>query len=144
MTSRIIYQYADYDGEKSTVSFNIDSLANEAALTTAVEAVTIGELQQRTDIDDTVQISSDNAASQWAQRELGLRVHLADGTTGESGYVTIPCPDLDNLTAETDGSIDLTDAGIMAALVTQIEAHVLSRDGNAVTVVRAEVVGRNN
>lgn len=140
--ARVVYNYADHGGEKSSVGMNLDDLANEAALRTAVEGVTIGVLQKATKVDSVDQVSSSNAASQWAQVELGLRITMNDATTGEQGYVTIPCPDLDNLTVVED-VVTLADAGVMAALVTQIEAHVLSRDGNAVTVERAEIVGRN-
>lgn len=140
--ARAIYNYADYGGEKSSVSFNLDALANEGALRTPLEAITLGQLQKVTKVDSEDLVSSANASSPWAQVELGLRIHLADGTTGESGYITIPCPDIANLTIVND-LVTLADAGLMAALVTQIEAHVLSRDNNAVTVSSAEIVGRN-
>lgn len=142
--ARAIYTYADYDGERSSVSINIDSLANEASVRSAVEGVSIGVLQQVTKVDSITQISSDNASSQWAQREVGLRVYLSDDVNGESGYVTIPCPDLDTLTLDTAGDVTLADASVMAALVTALETYGESRDGNAVTVVRASIVGRNN
>lgn len=141
---RVIYSYADYDSEKSSVRMNIDSLANEASLRSAVEGVSIGVLQEVTKIDSVVQLSSASAASQWAQRETGLRVYVSDNVNGESGYFTIPCPDLGTLTLGTDGDVVLADAGIMAALVTAFNSYVLSRDENAVTVVRASIVGRSN
>ena len=97
-----------------------------------------------TEISEVTVISSDNAASQWAQREVGLRIHVSDNVNGESGYFTIACPDLGTLSLDTAGDVLLADASVMAALVTQIETNVLSRDGNAVTVVRATIVGRNN
>lgn len=140
--ARVIYNFADHGGEKSSVGFNLNTLANEGALRTAVDGVSIGQLQKATLVDSEVQISSANAASEWAQVELGLRLHLADSVNGESGYVTIPCPDLATLTVDGD-NVTLADAGVMAALVTEVEANVLSRDGNAVTVERATVVGRN-
>lgn len=83
--------------------------------------------------------------SEYAQRELGLRVFLVDDVNGRKSHFTIPGPDLANLTilAGTD-LIELADAGFMAALVTAVEAGALSADGNAVSVLRAAIVGRRN
>lgn len=142
--AKVIYQIADFDGEKSTTSFGIDSLANEGTLRSAVDGVSLGVIQQVTEISDVTILSSDNAASQWAQREVGLRVHVSDDVNGESGYFTVACPDLATLTLDTAGDVTLADASVMAALVSAMESHVLSRDGNAITVVRATIVGRNN
>lgn len=142
--AKVIYQIADFDGEKSTTSFGIDSLANESTLRSAVDGVSLGVIQQVTEISDVTILSSDNAASQWAQREVGLRVHVSDDVNGESGYFTVACPDLATLTLDTAGDVTLADASVMAALVSAMESHVLSRDGNAITVVRATIVGRNN
>lgn len=140
--ARVVYNLADYGGEKSSVGLNLNALANEGTVRSAIDGVTLGVIQKATLVDSEVTISSANAASPFAQVELGLRIHLSDNVNGESGYVTIPCPDLASLTLEGDGVV-LADAGIMAALVTQIETNVLSRDDNAVTVTRAEIVGRN-
>jgi len=142
--AKVIYQIADFDGEKSTTSFGIDSLVNEGTLRSAVDGVSLGVIQQVTEISDVTILSSDNAASQWAQREVGLRVHVSDDVNGESGYFTVACPDLATLTLDTAGDVTLADASVMAALVSAMESHVLSRDGNAITVVRATIVGRNN
>ncbi len=137
----VIFNYADFSNEKSAVRFPINDLVNAAALQTDVEAVTNASLQSRTEIADVVSVSSVPAASQWSQVELGLRIHVSDSVNNETGYFTIPSPDLDALTLDAD-EVELADAGVMAALVTEIETNVLSRDGNAVTVTRAEIVGR--
>ncbi len=139
---RAVYQFADYGGEKSSVSLPMAAFTNEATVRSAVDGVSLGVLQKVTTINDDSIISSANAASAYAQVELGLRVHVSDSVNGETGYFTIPCPDLGVLTLEGDGVV-LADAGAMATLVTQMEANVVSRDGNAITVTRAEIVGRN-
>ena len=84
-------------------------------------------------------------ASNFAQREVGLRVFLVDDVNGRKSHFTIPGPDLAALTilAGTD-LVDLADAGIMAALVASVEADCVSVDGNAVSVLRAVIVGRRN
>jgi hypothetical protein len=48
---------------------------------------------------------------------------------------------MDALTILND-QVTLADGGVMAALVTEFEANVLSRDGNVISVTGAEVVGR--
>lgn len=84
-------------------------------------------------------------SSEYAQRELGLRVFLVDDVNGRKSHFTVPGPDLASLTilAGTD-FVDLADAGIMAQVVTDVEAECLSQDGNAVSVLRAVIVGRRN
>lgn len=84
-------------------------------------------------------------ASNLAQRETGLRVFLTDDSNGKKSHFTLPGPDLANLTIPAGGDlVTLADASIMADLVTAIEADAKSEDGNAVTVTRAVIVGRNN
>jgi hypothetical protein len=119
----------------------VDALTDDTTIRAVIAAVTIGELQKATLISDDAIVSSDNAASVWAQVELGLRIRVADTVNGESGYYTIPCPDMDALTILND-QVTLADGGVMAALVTEFEANVLSRDGNVISVTGAEVVGR--
>jgi hypothetical protein len=138
---RIIYTFADHGGEKSSVSLPVDALTDDTTIRAVIAAVTIGELQKATLISDDSVVSSDNAASVWAQVELGLRIRVADTVNGESGYYTIPCPDMDALTILND-QVTLADGGVMAALVTEFEANVLSRDGNVISVTGGEVVGR--
>jgi hypothetical protein len=84
-------------------------------------------------------------ASNLAQRENGLRVFLVDDVNGKKSHFTIPGPDLANLTIPAGGDlVTLADAGIMLSLVTGIESDVVSEDGNAVSVTKAVIIGRNN
>jgi hypothetical protein len=41
-------------------------------------------------------------------------------------------------------SVVLADSGPMAAFVTAFQGHALSRDGNAITVSQARLIGRHN
>ena len=77
-----------------------------------------------------------------AQRESKWRVTYIDGTDPiGNGSFEIGMPDLSLLVAGT-GNMDVS-AGAGAALVTAIEAGVVSRLGNAVTVDTITHVGRN-
>jgi len=75
---------------------------------------------------------------------LGLRFYLRDTVNPELGYFTLGTADMaiGSIVAGQD-ELDLS-AAPTAAFVTWIEANVLSRDENPVTVERAIVVGRNS
>lgn len=77
-----------------------------------------------------------------AQREAKWRVTYTDDVQPEgNGSFEIGMPDLSLLVAGT-GKMDVS-AGAGAALVTAIEAGVVSRLGNAVTIADIIHVGRN-
>ncbi len=77
-----------------------------------------------------------------AQREAKWRVTYTDDVQSEgNGSFEIGMPDLSLLVAGT-GKMDVS-AGAGAALVTAIEAGVVSRLGNAVTIDDIIHVGRN-
>lgn len=140
--ARLVWELADHGGETSSVGMSVDSLANEGTLRSAIDGVSLGVIRQVNRIEGTVSISGANASSPFAQVELGLRVHVSDNVNSRTGFVTIPCPDLANLTLTNDQAL-LADGSVMQSLVSAIEAHMLSRDGNPVTVTSAQVVGRN-
>lgn len=88
--------------------------------------------------------------SNFAQREIGLRILMTGDSSSDNFSLTIPTPDLDALTIlDNSDDVELADAGVMAALVAWIEANVepsfgADPDTETVTVRRAYVVGRNN
>ena len=79
-----------------------------------------------------------------AQREAGCRIFYSDDVTGKVFHITIPGPDKDNMDMIVESDLyDLTDT-LLAAVVSAMETGMLSPDGNAITVLRAVDVGRNN
>lgn len=150
--AKIILNLRDYSDEYSGVSVNVadltgiqtwgtmDDLAN--AFRGHVEAHSVGTVVTEKATQDTAAASDTRPASTWAQRELGIRFYLRDDVNQEIGFFTIPTADLaiGSIMAGQD-ELDLT-AAPTAAFVTWLEANALSRDGNAVTVERAVVVGR--
>jgi hypothetical protein len=150
------FTYRDHGSEIGSMSLNVDEIsaggadydtivAAIAAIASDILAITLcteagNGITQGLD-PDTDAVPSDA----FAQRELGLRVFLVDDVNGRKSHFTIPGPDLDALTifAGTD-FVDIADAGVMAALVTTVEAGAVSADANAVTVLRAVIVGRRN
>lgn len=156
MTIKANYRYRDYGSEIGSLTLIFDEISAGGAdydarvlemsdVETALAACSLCEPAGYgyTDIQggDPEAVPS----SEYAQRELGLRVFLVDDTNSRKSHFTIPGPDLANLTilAGTD-LVDLADASIMADLVTEVEAACLSQDGNAVSVIRAVIVGRRN
>lgn len=81
-------------------------------------------------------------ASPYAQRESKWLVSMSDDVNGRINQLAIGGPDLTLLAS--DGSTLDVSAGAGAALVTALEANLISRDGNSLTFINAIHVGRNN
>lgn len=152
--SKHISSWRDYSQELSTVEFNFADIAAGGGNFDAVKGLSdafgaavagvslcVQATEKLSQVTDPPDASIPNDV--YAQREIGLRVFYEDTVTGKQYHITIPGPDLDNidLLAGTDLA-DLTDTPV-SALVAAMEAG-LSPDGNAVSVLRAVVVGRNN
>jgi len=150
----VSFKIRDYSDEYSFVAANladltalqtwdlINGLADDLA--THVDAHSVGTIVDVKYAQETQASNDVRPASTWAQRELGFRFYIRDEVTQEIGYFTIPAADLTiGSVVAGDDELDLT-AAPTAAFVTWIEANMLSRDDNAVTVERALVVGRNS
>ena len=156
MTTKGFMTYRDHSDEIGKLELHFDNMdagganydavvASIVAVEAAVDTISLCD-QAGYGYRDTIGGDAGTTpASNLAQRESGLRVFLVDDSNAKKSHFTIPGPDLANLTipAGTD-IVTLADAGIMAALVTAIEANCQSVDGNSVTVWKAVVVGRNN
>lgn len=156
MTMKANFRYRDHSSEIGSLSLHfaeisaggLDYDAIVLAMSDVETAITAITLCDEAGYGYTDILAGDLdtvPSSEYAQRELGLRVFLVDDVNGRKSHFTVPGPDLANLTilAGTD-FVDLADAGIMAAVVTEVEAGCLSADGNAVSVLRAVIVGRRN
>lgn len=80
--------------------------------------------------------------SDFAQREIGLMLTYTDTVTGKSYRITVPGPDWTNIRSAGTDMADMTSVK-MAAFKTAFEEHVVSPDGNAVSLVSGRLVGRN-
>lgn len=137
---RVEFPIADQAGTQTVADIDTTILAN---LRTAVDGVTLGNIAR-----ESVRLleggNDARPASALAQREFGLRVFYHLNTSGEKRNLTIPAVDIAALTIAGGGDIvELADGGPMAALVTEIESLVVV-GGEAVTVDRAVIVGRNS
>jgi hypothetical protein len=152
--AKIAFTIRDYSDELSNSFVRVGDLATLDTwsnantlgddLATHIEAHTIGTLKSVTYGQETQALDDTRPASAFAQREMGFRVFLTDDVNFQKSYFTIPCADLaiGSVVAGQD-ELDLT-AAPTAALVTWVEANVLSADGNAVTVDRIVIVGRSS
>jgi len=151
MTGKAVFTFADYDGEKSSMSFNTANVnaGNIATISTAldtlksdVEAVTLGlpvkDVRQYADTG----AGSGSATDPVAQRESKWLVSYTDDVTGKGYRLEIPCADLNVNTLGAGGLWNSSDT-LWTDFVTSFEAVVVSPDGNAVTVESVRHVGRN-
>lgn len=149
------WSYRDKSDEISTVELNIPDVSAGGADFDAVVAsiATLGAailaatecIQAREMLNQAVDTKNPATPTDvLAQRESALRIFYADDTTGEVYHISIPGPDWDaiDLLPNTDLA-DLTDEPL-ATLVAALESDAESPVGNAITVLRAVQVGRNN
>lgn len=152
MSSKLTLSYRDFEGEMSKVTFEGLTLtdANMAAESTkmadlqaAIEALTLGQIQSKTIVANTVRYAPNQAAVADAQRERKWLVSYYDTTTNEKFWCELPCADLSFLDqVGKDGSIDKTTQEWIA-FEAAFEAFVRSPRGNAVQVLDGFHVGRN-
>lgn len=156
MPAKVNFSILDNSGETGRVSFwlpdvtgaNYDTVAadlvggNIGDIRLAMNPLILGNHLRRT---MTSEIYTDTAvlpASGFAMREVKARFTYRDTVTAELGSFEIPTFDAgSHATAGTD-VLDLT-GGDLAAFVSAVEANARSRDGNAIEIVSAILVGRN-
>ena len=139
------FQFQDNSKEFSTAGLRVtDGITAllQTDIQNAVTGVSIGNLQSK-QYAEVTRISNQPAASDLAQRENKWLVRYEDTVTFDVGTFTIPCADLAGVTmiANTDRA-DLT-AEPMLSLVNIVNAQVLSKAGNPVSVIEVKYVGRN-
>ena len=144
----------DRSDEYSTVQFPVAEptagtfdawLADMGAIETAIGALTLCTIARESEQINYNSPDDTRPSSPYAQREVGLRLFWQEtGGNFRKGHLTIAGPDLALI--ETPGS-DLVDlAGVTAvnALVTLLEANMLSPNGENITFYKGVIVGRRN
>jgi hypothetical protein len=120
------------------------------SLQTAIEAVILGNVASKTLTHSNVYITDQKATDPNARREAAVRFTLAEtGAPENKVTVTLGTPDYDQFPFATIGNDisypPFTGSGAnVLGLITALEAAVVYPDnGNAMTVVRMEDIGRN-
>lgn len=155
MSSNLVITYRDYSEnpiERSSSTFTGVTLTegNFTAqmtlmdnLVSATQAIVLGTKVKDARSASVTTFSETRPTSPFAQRENKWLLKYTDNVTPlGNGSIEIPCPDLDLLNTEGT-ALDLTSTE-GAAFKTAFEAYQRSRQGNAVTLVSAQYVGRNN
>lgn len=124
-----------------------DFLSDYGDLKVAMAALSLGVLYRDLWVGDSTLLDESIPTDPYAQREIGLRFHYIGNTTMKKFFITLPAPNLSLVTydGQTD-QVDITQGAEVIALVAAIEAIGRSPDDDAenITVVSAEVVGRNS
>lgn len=150
MTSSVSLKGKDFGGEHTRFGFSTTQMTSANfdaqitlidAIQTAADNVSYGSFTglQVSAVDDPVGSAE---TDEDAQRESKWRVSYDDDVNPlGKGSFEIPMADLSLLIAGS-GDMDVS-GGAGAALVTAIEAGVISRLGNAITITSIVHVGRN-
>lgn len=111
---------------------------------TALDNLTLCNIAREQWTGDVTELDQNQASNPFAQRELKLKIDYIGDNGSPIRHFTVAGPDLAALTIVND-QIVLADGGVMEAFVTAAEAmmrHPLD-DTEAITIVGAEIVGRN-
>jgi len=142
--------FLDYSNERSNSRFNVilltaaNYVAWSAALTalyTAIQGITLGTLDKDRRIATVIEYSPVPPADVNAQRERKWLVRYTDNVTGVLYRNELPTADLSLLSGNSD-MITVFPAGVLLDFKNAFQAAVVSPDGNAVTLVSLEHVGK--
>lgn len=154
--TQLPFTLIDYGGEKSVVTFNVaaiaadggnwDDIVSGVAGTRALLGASLNTMTLMNETLSAVYVpyakTSEVEPAEGADRELACRIVYEDDVTLEKYRIDIPAPIAGIWKTNTD-DLDLADP-VVAAFVLVFEANVLSKDGNAVTILSGHKVGRRN
>lgn len=147
----------DKSDEASTVSFNLpditslnadDVLGNTVddavgGIRLAMAPLILGNYWKH----QVNQLVSDEGrttpANGFAQREFKAIFYGVDNVNGRRLSFEVPTFDAGTFAQDNTDELDLTDVAL-AAFVTAVQTYAISRDGNAITITRARIVGRSS
>jgi len=156
MPALVTFSILDYSNETSRVGLylpeltpgNYDSVTGDQVgesvgdIRVAMNALIAGNHLRRTvtavTYNDTATLPTDPNA----QRERKARFVYRDTVNGELGSFELPTADNSVLAQAGTDVIDLEEVAV-AAFVAVVEANAVSRDGNAIEIQSAQLVGRN-
>jgi hypothetical protein len=123
----------------TAVNFDAQITAAQA-VQTAVQGVSLIDFEGISVKALNTPPEADQPASPYAQRESKWLVTMTDDSNGRINQFEIGGADLTILASDGE-TMDVT-GGAGAALVTALEANLISRDDNSLTFVEAKHVGR--
>jgi hypothetical protein len=151
--SSVTFSIVDHSGEYGHVTLGIPDVDETtwaatdtavAGIQAAITALTMGNIASRTLTAYRTPVNDVLPTDAAAQRELGLRLWYKDDVNFKKFYITVPAPDVDLVAEQGSNEVDLSGPAVVSALVTALEALMVSPYGNSVTFYRGMIVGRNN
>lgn len=154
MAGKVVLRYKDYAGQTSNFEFftdditdaNLDTISTQVdAVVTAIESLSLGNLNVQQLVAEYDEVSSAKASSPASRRELKWLLTFVDTVDGHSETRELPCVDVTDSTlfSASDGE----DANLANAQWTSfesaIEAVIKSSTGNSMSFTGARLVGRN-
>lgn len=156
MPGKATFSILDHSNEVSSMGAYLPDItaANYEAVTGDGAGQSVGEIRlamnplilgnhlRRTVTSDVYADVATLPANGAAQRERKARFTYRDTVNARLGSFEVPTFDSETFATPGTDVLDLTDA-TLAAFVTAMETHAVSRDGNAIQIVSAQIVGRN-
>jgi len=147
------FHFLDRSGEESSLKLHLPDVtpANYAAMLTGVntdlhEAITELTLCAVGATPEIVcEVHADSAAipaDPYAQRERRAIFSFIDSVTTRKFIIGVPAPDLGDMSIPGTDAINLDNIDVDAYL-TALASYALSPEGNAFSVIRGRVEGRN-
>lgn len=147
--SSVVFSLLDYSGESSRSKFEITTInagnlatvvSDLSDLGTAIDGISLMTLATQQTVLDSLFLSRAKPASVEAQREKKWLIRYEDATTHKIYRNEIPGADLTLLATNSDMA-DLS-LGAWTSFIAAFEAVVKSPDGNAVSFLDAQYVGK--
>lgn len=150
----LVFNMIDHSGEKSRTKVYLeellgdgsnwdDILVSEGLLRTAL-FLTTDMAEVGSDVSIPIHTGAGTPPSAVnAQREIAIRVKYRDTVNGRYGHFTVPGPKT-TFYPPTGSDVVPLDNVIFAAFILVLEANLVSRDENAITVVEGRLIGRAN
>lgn len=155
MSTRVHYGMIDHSGEPTGTTFYFPTLT--AANFDAIMAPVTGKIAlvgaalvlatrcgftRTTCVIEADTGTVDLPSVETAQREHGLRANMRDSVNGKPSTMFIPGPKAAVMPPAGSDAVNLENL-VVEALVTWVEANLVSEDGNALSVISARYAGRN-
>lgn len=155
MPCSAIFTFQDHSAETSSVTVFLPALAMDGtnwpaivadlnAVFLAMDGVTLGNIQEYTVVAERARQT--NVIPPDGEREMKLKVAYQDDVTLKRHTMTIPCRDNSKFTWVAGSEfVDLSSTvhAEQVALLTALTNNALSPEGNSITVISMERVGRN-
>lgn len=155
MPSVCVVSFTDMSAETGTFSFYLPAIAGDGsnyaailaardAFLTVLDASFDGQIKEHKLYVDLTRVS--NVKPSDGDREEKIEIRYQDDTTIKIHNMTIPCRDKANWDWEANSDFADLSGGVVTAqdnFVAAFNTNVKSPEGNAVTIISIEKVGRN-